>query len=47
MVHDVLSADFLSIIPKGIVYMELSLGLLPQNDEKNNTIDSLLSVVVD
>ena len=30
LVYDVLSADFLSIIPEGIVYMELSLVLLPE-----------------
>ena len=29
-VYDVLCADFLSIIPEGIVYMELSLVLLPE-----------------
>lgn len=29
-VYDVLCADFLSIIPQGIVYMELSLVLLEE-----------------
>ena len=29
-IDDVLCADFLSIIPQGIVYMELSLVLLPE-----------------
>ena len=29
-VYDVLCADFLSIIPRGIVYMELSLVLLEE-----------------